>query len=53
LGKDRDRRNIFSTYVDLQDILLYNLQPLVHIVGFKQVHTQIQQLTLESALVKE
>jgi len=33
--------------------MLYNLHPLVHIVGFKPVHQQILQLTLESAVVKE
>jgi hypothetical protein len=53
-AKDRDRRNLFSQYIELQDFLMKPLRPLIHLIGFQQqTHWTILQLTLEAPHVKE
>jgi hypothetical protein len=49
----KDRKNLFSHYIELQDILLYPLKPLVHVVGFQGIHQQLLSLTLEGPAAKE
>ena len=38
IGKDRNPKSIFSQYIELQDILIQPLRPLIHIVGFQKTH---------------
>lgn len=51
--RDRDRKILYTHYIELQDILMYPMRPLVHIIGFQSTHSQILSTTLESAVMKE
>ena len=51
--KERNPKNIFSSYIEIQDILIHPLKPLIHVVGFQKTHQQILQITLDNSIVKE
>ena len=51
--KERNPKNIFSSYIEIQDILVQSFKPLIHIVGFQKTHQQILQITLDNSIVKE
>jgi hypothetical protein len=51
--KERNPKNIFSSYIEIQDILIHSFKPLIHIVGFQKTHQQILQITLDNSIVKE
>lgn len=47
-GKDKDRKLIYSPYIEIQDILMQPLKPLVHLIGFQQTHPVIIQIINEA-----